>query len=158
MDPSLGGHFLDAEDIAGRPIATPTGLVAAMPMVTRYQIQTMDNPFGLDRSLIYLPGGRGGSVRPGSCLAQVFVNGVPVRQTEDGTVSVDDVLAGVPLAGVEVYPRAAAAPVEFRGTGECGVVLFWTEEPAPSVGSWSVRRIAIGVGAILGILVFGFSR
>jgi carboxypeptidase family protein len=152
-DPTLGGHFLDAGDIQARPMATPSQLLVALPAVTVYQIQTMNNAFGLDRSLVYLPGGRGGSVRPGLCLAQMFVNGVPFRQSEDGRVSVDDLLDGAPIVGVELYTRASAAPIGYQGTGECGVVLYWTEEPTASSGSWSLKRIGVGIGLIAGLVV-----
>lgn len=155
-DPTVGGHFLDSSDIRSRPTATPTQLLRALPSVDLYRVQTVDNPMGPDRSLIYLPGSRGGSLRSGMCLAQVFVNGIAMRQTQDGHFTVDDMLQGAPLLGVELYTRAAAAPVEFRGTGECGVVLYWTEEPAASSGSWNIGRIAVGVGAIVGVLIAGF--
>jgi hypothetical protein len=155
-DPSLGGDFLDADDIRSRPMATPTQLLRAVPSVELYQVRTVDNPRGLDRSLIYLPGSRGGSLIRGKCLAQVFVNGISTRQSQDGHYTVDDVLDGVPIAGVEVYSRASAAPPGFQGTGECGVVLYWTEEPASSSAGWGIKRIAVGVSAIVGVLLLGF--
>ena len=155
-DPSLGGHFLGVEDVRARPNATPTQLLRALPAVHLYQVQTVDNPVGLDRSLIYLPGSRGGSLFRGQCLAQVFVNGVPFRQTQDGHTTVDDLLAGAPIVGVELYPRAAAAPPGYTGTGECGVVLYWTEEVGATSGRWGAGRIAVGAGVILGILLVGF--
>lgn len=157
-DPSLGGHFLDAEDVRARPTATPTQLLRALPSVELYQIQTEDNRRGLDRSLIYLPGSRGLSLIRGKCLAQVFINGIAARQSQDGHNSIDDVLDGVPIVGVEVYSRAAAAPPGFQGTGECGVVMYWTEEPTGSTRGWGIKRIVVGVGAIAGVLLFGFSR
>lgn len=156
-DPSLSGYFVGAEEIERRPMATPSQLLRAVPGVDLYPVQTGDNPFGLDRGLIYLPGARGGSLRPGACLAQLFVNGIAMRQTEDGLVSVDDVLEGAKIVGVEVYTRAFAAPLEFRGTGECGVVLYWTEEPGASSGSWSAKRVAVGFGAIVAVLLLGIA-
>ena len=154
-DPVLGGHFLGAEEIRARPNATPTQLTRALPAVRLYQVQTVDNPSGMDRSLIYLPGSRGGSLLEGQCLAQVFVNGVPFRQTQDGRTTVDDILAGATISGIEVYSRAAAAPVGYIGTGECGVVMYWTEEPVSTSGDWNPVRVIVGVGVILGVLIVG---
>jgi hypothetical protein len=119
---------------------------------------TQDNPTGMDRSLIYLPGSGAISLFGGMCLAQVYINGVPARQTQDGNFTIDDYLDGVPIAGIELYPRASAAPFQYRGTGECGVVLFWIEEPAASSDGWGLKRIAAGVGMIVGMLIVGFSR
>ena len=157
-DPVLGGHFLSATQIRARPAATPTQLLRALPSVNLLQIVTQDNRTGMDRSLIYLPGSSRTSMRPGMCLAQVYVDGVQVRQSQSGSFSVDDYLDGVPIAGIELYSRASAAPLQYRGTGECGVVLYWTEEPAASTRGWGVKRIAIGVGMIAGVLLLGLSR
>jgi len=157
-DPTLGGHFLDAADIRARPMATPTQLLRQLPSVHLYQVMTQDNPTGMDRSLIYLSGSGAISLISGMCLAQVYINGVPARQTQDGDFTIDDYLDGVPIAGIELYPRASAAPFQYRGTGECGVVLFWIEEPAPSSDGWGLKRIAAGVGMIVGMLIVGFSR
>jgi hypothetical protein len=37
-------------------------------------------------------------------------------------------------------------------------VLFWIEEPAASSDGWGLKRIAAGVGMIVGMLIVGFSR
>ena len=153
QDPTIGGHFLGPEEIARRPVATPSQLLRAVPTVTLAQIQLTPGSMGLDRSLVYLPGSRGSGTLPGSCLAELFVNGVPVRQDPDGRVSVDDVLQGNPIVGVEVYSRASAAPLQYRGSGACGVVLYWTAEPeiesgAVRSGGLGLGRIAVGVGLI----------
>lgn len=157
-DPVLGGHFLSATEIRARPSATPTQLLRALPSVDLLQIVTQDNRTGLDRSLIYLPGSSPSSMRSGMCLAQVYVDGVQVRQSQSGSFSVDDYLDGAPIAGIELYSRASAAPLQYRGTGECGVVLYWTEEPAASTRGWGFKRIAVGVGMIAGVLLLGLSR
>jgi hypothetical protein len=158
-DPVLGGHFLTADQIRARPTATPTQLLRALPAVDLLQIMTQDNPTGiLDRSLIYLPGSSGSSMRPGMCLAQVYVDGVQVRQSQSGRFSIDDYLDGVPIAGVELYSRASAAPLQYRGTGDCGVVLYWTEEPATSTRGWGFKRLAVGFGMIAGMVLFGLTR
>jgi hypothetical protein len=158
-DPTLGGHFLDADDVRARPMASPTQLLRTLPSVDLTPIITEDNRLGsFDRSLIYLPGSRGGSLRAGMCLAQVYVDGVQVQQSQSGAFSIDDYLAGAPIGGVELYTRASAAPPQYRGTGECGVVLYWTEEPAASQRGWGMKRIAAGFGLIAGLVLFGLTR
>lgn len=147
-DPSLGGHYLGAEEIASRPMATPTQLLRAMPSVTLGQIQLTPGAMGLDRSLVYLPG-RGIAAPPGLCLAQLFVNGVPVRQDPSGRLSVDDVLDGSPIVGIEVYPRASSAPLQYRTSELCGVVLYWTAEPEPEDNAgWGLGRMGLGIGLV----------
>ncbi len=149
-DPSLGGAYLTRADIERRPVATPTELLFSLPSVSVQPIMTLDSPYAKERNLIWFPSSRGASVNPGACLAEVFVDGVRARQSAES--SMDDLLAGADLAGVEVYPRPFTAPAEYRGTGGCGVVLFWTEPRDASDGVWSWKRLAVG-GGLLGLLV-----
>jgi len=153
-NPSLQGFFVTREEIERRPVSTPTRLLMGAPGVTFQSIGTADAPGWQDRGMIYMQGARGDAVRPGSCLAQIFVNGVRMQQTPQN--SLDDILDLSTLAGVEVYPRASSAPIEYQGTGECGVVLFWLQETVSSDRGWGVTRIIIGAGTILGLVFFGF--
>lgn len=149
---SSGGVFLTRADIDRRPLASAAQLVEGIAGVTVQPVLTPQNPFGeLDRSLIVLPGGRGGR----GCLASLWVDGVPVRQGPAFTI--DDLLTSENLAGVEVYRRALSAPAEYQTDPDCGVVLFWTRR-ADEDGSWSVTRIAAGAVAVVGLLLFGFTR
>ena len=158
-DPSVSGYFLDAEDVRARPMSTPTQLLRALPSVDLLPVVTQDNPAGgMDRNLIYLPGSSPGSMRSGMCLAQVFIDGTHVPQSQDGAFTIDDYLDGAPLAGVELYTRSAAAPIQYRGASDCGVVLYWTEEPAASSRGWGIKRIAAGFGLIAGVVLFGLTR
>lgn len=158
-DPSLGGFFVGRAEIERRPTAMPSQLLQTLPTVELLEVQLEGIPRSLDRSLIYLPGTRGGSLLAGKCLAQVFINGVPFRQSQNGSATVDDVLLGARIVGVELYPRASSAPPGFQGSGECGVVLYWTEEPgANSDNPWGFKRIFVGAGFILGVLIYGFTR
>lgn len=139
----FGGYYLTEEDIGRRPAATPSGLVVGTPGMS---IRPVGSTAGLDRSVIM----------SGDCVARTFIDGVRYEQTD--MTSVDDLLALGIIAGVEVYPRALSAPVQYQGIGnpECGVVLFWTKEPTLNPeGGWSARRIAVGFGFILGIVTFG---
>lgn len=147
-----GGVFLTRADIERRPLASASQIVEGIAGVTVQPVLTSAAPFGeLDRGLIVLPGGRGGR----GCLANVWVDGMQVRQGPEFTV--DDLLESDNLAGVEVYRRALSAPPAYQTDPDCGVVLFWTRRPDDG-GSWSVTRIAAGAAAVLGLLLFGFTR
>lgn len=153
-DPALTGYFLDEQDLRRRPAAYPTRLLEVIPGVILRRVQTEDHPLGL-RSQVFLPGGRDAFGQPG-CLAQVYVDGVPVVQ--GGERSVDDIITGATLAAVEVYPRPHSAPPQYGGSGECGVVLFWLAGPSASTRGWDKRRLAVGAAAALGIFWLGLGR
>jgi hypothetical protein len=73
------------------------------------------------------------------CTAHLFINGSEVTQL--GIRTVDDLLVADWIGGVEVYPSAALAPVEYRRADPCGVVLFWTRDAEPGT-SWSWIKVA----------------
>ena len=86
----------------------------------------------------------------------MFIDGVRVQQS--AASSVDDVLSPDVIAGVEMYPRALTAPAQYQDafTPDCGVVLFWTK--GPELGQsrgWGAKRIAAGLGLILGLVTVG---
>ncbi|MEQ8329264.1 MAG: carboxypeptidase-like regulatory domain-containing protein [Longimicrobiales bacterium] len=143
----VGGVFVTRRDVESRPMATPTQLVVGAAGVNVQPVITSDNVFGLDRSLIYLRDTRGQQ-----CLANVFVDGTRLRQSVDHTV--DDILDNGLVGGVEVYARALTAPVEYQVDADCGVVLFWTHREAGE-GTWSGRRIALGGGLLVGLVLGG---
>ena len=63
------------------------------------------------------------------------------------------------IAGIEMYPRGLTAPVQYQDASNpnCGVVLFWTK--GPGIGSsrgWGAKRIAAGLGLLVGLLTIGF--
>ncbi len=145
-DPSLAGYYLEAEAIARRPMATPTGLVTQFPGVS---IALASSAAGPDR----------GVIMTSDCVARTYVDGVRVRQ--GGGASIDDFLPPDRIAGIEVYPRGVAAPIQYSDPAqpECGVVLFWTK-PAEGDGDdgWSTGRIVAGAGLVLAIITLGFLR
>ena len=140
------GYFMTADDVERRPAATATRLLYEVPAVS---IRPIGDGGGLDRSLIMLRGIRG------PCLANVFVDGTRIRQSQDH--SIDDILDPSLIAGVEAYPRGLAAPVQYQVDPDCGVVLYWTARPAGG-GSWSTKRILAGVAVVGGLVLaaFGF--
>lgn len=146
----VGGHFLTREEVASRPNATPTQLLLSVPGVTLDRVNN-SAAFSMDRSIIRFPGGMAGG-----CRASVFVDGSPVSQSESSTI--DDMLDHSLIGGVEVYPRASEAPVQYQRNMGCGVVLYWTRRPQGGGRSvpGPVRWVA-GVGVVLGLFAAVFS-
>jgi len=137
-DPSLDGYFIEEEAIARRPLAKPSDLVLGAPGMS---VGLASSATGMDR----------GVIMSGGCPARTFIDGVRVRQG-DGA-SIDDLLPPDRIAGVEIYPRGAGAPVQYSdNSSRCGVVLFWTKPPeANGDGGAGAGRILVGVGLLLGI-------
>jgi hypothetical protein len=79
--------------------------------------------------LLVVPSGRTGNAirgpgRKGYCLANVFLDGLPLDPTE----SIDAYLGPRQVAGIEIYPDPAFAPPQYSTPSrrDCSVVLFWT--------------------------------
>ncbi len=139
----VGGYFLTEKEIERRPMATASTLVLATPGMSTRAI----GAGALDRRLILT----------GQCVANVFIDGVRLRQSAQS--SVDDLLSPDLIAGVEMYPRGLTAPLQYQGASSpnCGVVLFWTK--GPRIGEsrgWGAKRIAAGLGLLIGLLTVGF--
>jgi carboxypeptidase family protein/TonB-dependent receptor-like protein len=146
-DPArVGGYFIPEEEIERRPMATVSNLVLAAPGMS---VALASGAGGLDRNVIMA----------GSCVAQMFVDGIRVSQTNGA--SIDDLLDPTRVAGVEMYPRALGAPAQYLdgSNPRCGVVLFWTKEPERNAARGaSTRRIVIGLSLVVGILTLGLAR
>lgn len=138
-DPSLDGYFILEEEIERRPMAKPSDLILGTPGMS---VGLASSTGGLDR----------GVIMSGGCPARTFIDGMRVQQG-DGA-SIDDLLTPDRIAGVEVYPRATGAPVQYQDPGQrCGVVLFWTKPAEQDADGGSSRgRTLLGVGLLLGIL------
>ena len=65
----------------------------------------------------------------GDCRMTVYLDGTGVigkfdQRSED---PINTIVKPSEIAGVEIYPRASAAPPAYQGlSGLCGVVLIWT--------------------------------
>lgn len=145
LDPGrVGGFFVPAATIEGRPMTSPTNLVLGAPGMS---VRLAGHSAGIERQVIMA----------GQCVARTFIDGVRVQQA-DG-VSIDDLVAPERLAGVEIYPRPLEAPPQYRDAipPTCGVVLFWTKEPQLDAesGGWGLRRIGVGLGLVAGIITLG---
>lgn len=82
---------------------------------------------GLQRTVL-LPV-RGGRLRgPRYCVPNLYIDGYLVRM-RGGDISLDELVRGSSLAGVEVYASPTSAPGEFPAIEDpyCGVVVIWTE-------------------------------
>lgn len=72
-----------------------------------------------------------------SCSPAVFLDGVQQFETEG---DLELLVALHDLRGVEVYPKGAVAPPQFRGSDSCGSIVFWSaglklrRGPAPTKG------------------------
>ena len=143
----LGGYYMTRDQVERRPATTATKLLLELPAVRVQPIITENNPMGLDRSLIVLQG------TSGPCVANVFVDGLRARQSVDH--SLDDLLDPSLIAGVELYPRALLAPIQYQVDPGCGVVLYWTARPEGG-GGWGLKRIIAGTALLGGLIIGGF--
>lgn len=112
------GRFLDADALEKMHVVSTTSAIARFPgMITR-------------------TGGRGSRLfmRDPSgvaCAPTVWVDGTPyspyASAEVDGVVDIDILAQPDDIAGIEVYRRAAQAPLRYGGTTRsvCGVIVIW---------------------------------
>jgi hypothetical protein len=138
------GYFITQDEIEKHASMPASSLVSRVPGVTTRGSQ------------ILLPG------TFDYCRASVFVDGVRIQE---GPSDVDDLLIPAWIGGVEVYPRAASAPIEYRTNNnpgmptadtDCGMVLFWTRDVEGDRG-WSWKKILAAAGLLFyaGAMVAG---
>lgn len=139
---AFGGYFLDEDDIARRPASRPSNLVLEVPGMS---VAPVAGPFD------------DWVVMTGDCPATVFIDGVRINQLN---TSVDERLDLQRIAGVEVYPSARSAPVQYmnaRGP-ECGSVLYWTKDLEPDdPRGWTTAKIVLGSLGFAGLIVLGLA-
>jgi hypothetical protein len=133
----VSGYFITREEIERRPIATASELLIVVPGVTLAPLSL--HGIRQDRYTIMVRG------TMGPCMATVFINGMLVSQS--GMRTVDDLLISDWIEGIEVYPTAVAAPLEYRRG--CGVVLFWTRNPEPGT-NWRWIKVAAAAVFVAG--------
>lgn len=132
------GRFLGRADLERRASARASDLLRMMPGVRIEQ--------GAPGSALVVM--RGGGA--GQCLPDIYIDGMRMRQFRESNV--DAFISTAMLEGVEVYTSAAQVPNVFTSSfNSCGVVAFWTR-PSPT-GKWSWRKMAIGLGAFLLLVV-----
>jgi len=137
------GSFIAREDIEATPAPSVSELLRRKPGVRIAMARK--GPF--ERPLIAMRGG------PGNCLPNLYIDGVPVRQSLD--FPIDDLLTPDMLEGVEVYSTSASVPAQYQTGTQCGVVLFWTRQGEPGL-PFSWKRLLIGglaAGAVVLLLL-----
>ncbi|MGH7469578.1 MAG: carboxypeptidase regulatory-like domain-containing protein [Longimicrobiales bacterium] len=133
------GYFMGQSDIDKRPVAKASTLLMNIPGIRLQAIRRRGSTTE-DRHVIQFSGPSGAP-----CVANVFIDGVQAQQSP---VTIDELLDVAALGAVEVYPRAAGAPIEYQRSNNCGVVLFWTREVERVRRPWSWTKFAIGVGVV----------
>lgn len=63
-----------------------------------------------------------------NCIPSAYLDGMLMR---DGLGDVDDLLTVRRVGGIEVYANPTEAPPQFRGNGNCAVILVWTRAYVP---------------------------
>jgi hypothetical protein len=98
--------------------------------------------------------GQGDAIRlRGGCTPVFVLDGVVIS----GPVVLDDLFPVAGVEGVEVY-HGAAAPMEYVGMTNCGVVMLWSRDPSTATGgpfSWTRLLTAVGLGALIVLLAAG---
>ena len=63
------------------------------------------------------------------CPMTVFLDRVRIQPLPNGgNEQVNTLVTQTSMAGIEIYPRSAGAPMEYQGqSGSCGIVLIWTK-------------------------------
>ncbi len=104
------GYYLDANQIDARGSTSVASALTTAPSLRGNGFDTA-NP---SRPRI---AGRN------NCVPTAYLDGMQMR---DGLAGIDDVLSIRRVGGIEVYSSATEAPAQFRGAGNCAVVLVWT--------------------------------
>lgn len=64
----------------------------------------------------------------GNCTPSAYLDGMQIR---DGLGVIDDMLTIRRVGAIEVYASPTDAPAQYRGDGNCAVVLVWTRSYVP---------------------------
>ena len=132
------GRFIGRAEIGQATSARTSDLLRNVPGLTLEPV--LDPRLPGSGAARYRVTGRGG------CPAALFLDGLPVRQTD--LMTVDDLTDPRTLEGLEIYTSSAMAPAQYRSDGECGVVLFWSRPPSADASTWSWKRLGFAAAAI----------
>jgi hypothetical protein len=115
------GQFITAADIERENPRTTTSLLRTRDGLS-YSFDRAGNPF------VAVTRGAGRNCRP-----LLLLDGFPLRggaPSVPGVPSLDWVLHPDEIGGVEIYANPAQVPARFAswGSGDCGVIVFWTRE------------------------------
>lgn len=109
------GYFLDAKTIEQRGSLNVANALITAPSLRGNGFSTSDPT----RPRI---SGRN------NCTPSAYLDG---QQIPDGLTGIDDMLTVRRVGGIEVYSNATEAPAQFRGSGNCAVVVVWTRSYVP---------------------------
>ena len=125
-----GGRFMDREEIERRGSSRVTDLVRGLAGVQIQPTRAGQVP------RVVLRGG---------CRPDIVVDGMNLGPN----ISPDDVLSPGDLEGIEVHSGASAPAGLSRGS--CGMLVFWTADPAVRGGTrpWSRGRLIAGAAFVL---------
>ncbi|HYW49864.1 MAG TPA: carboxypeptidase-like regulatory domain-containing protein [Gemmatimonadaceae bacterium] len=109
------GYFLDAAQIEQRSVMNISTALSTVPSLRNNGFDTA-NP---TRPRI---SGRG------NCTPSAYLDGMQMRE---GIGSIDDLLTVRRVGAIEVYANPAEAPGQFRGNGNCAVIVVWSKSYVP---------------------------
>jgi hypothetical protein len=109
------GFFLDGNTMEQRGAQNISQALISAPTL---------RPNGFDRNNPTRPQVSG----RGNCRPSAFMDG---QMIPDGVGGIDELLTVRRVGGIEVYANPAEAPPQFRGSGNCAVILVWTRAYVP---------------------------
>lgn len=109
------GYFLDAAQIEQRSTQTLSSALSTVPTLR----SNGSDPANPTRTRL---SGRG------NCTPSAYLDGMQIR---DGIGSIEDMVTVRRVGAIEVYASPAEAPGQFRGNGNCAVILVWSKSYVP---------------------------
>lgn len=109
------GYFLDAAQIEQRSVQNLSTALSTVPTLRNNGFDTA-NPTRPRLS------GRG------NCTPSAYLDGMQMRE---GIGGIDDVMTVRRVGAIEVYASPAEAPGQYRGNGNCAVILVWSKSYVP---------------------------
>ncbi len=109
------GYFLDAAQIEARGAGNVASALTTAPSLR-------GNGFDQQNPTRPRISGRN------NCNPSAYLDGMQVR---DGLSGVDDLLTIRRVGAIEVYSNPTEAPSQFRGEGNCAVIVVWTKAYVP---------------------------
>lgn len=89
----------------------------------------------------------------GGCIPAIYVDGVQVNRYPLGNTSLDDIVSGVSVEGIEVYRGTMAQVGSYYDAGGCGLILVWTRRGTETDQPWSWRKLLVGLGLIAALIL-----
>jgi hypothetical protein len=124
---TLGGTFMDRQEIEGRGALVFTDLLRTVPGARVVPVSYYGH----------------GVLFRGGCAPSIVIDGLRLSPTRD----LDALLQPMDVEALEVY-TGSFIPAEF-GPNSCGAIVVWTRRGEPNIGQGSFwRRLLVAVGFI----------